>query len=187
MDEQKARFEALKAALPGVGKALGTALVDPLTIGLFSSQKLIQAFTNLNQAQTDFRRVTGTTAETFSQISSNAANAVEVIEVGVELTKQIGMNAEEVFGPETLLQITEAKNLLGLSAEQAGRIAIANRVSGENMSLFKKGIEAGAKSSNKLFKSGISTGLALQDALSASDGIAPVSYTHLTLPTIYSV
>ena len=171
-DEQKAKARALRAALPGVGKALGTALVDPLTIGLFSTQKLIKAFTDLNQAQTDFRRVTGTTAETFSQISSNAANAVEVIEVGVELTKQIGMNAEEVFGPETLLQITEAKNLLGLSAEQAGRIAIANRVSGENMSLFKKGIEAGAKSSNKLFKSGISTGLALQDALSASDGIA---------------
>ena len=171
-DEQKAKARALRAALPGVGKALGTALVDPLTIGLFSTQKLIKAFTDLNQAQTDFRRVTGTTAETFSQISSNAANAVEVIEVGVELTKQIGMNAEEVFGPETLLQITEAKNLLGLSAEQAGRIAIANRVSGENMSLFKKGIEAGAKSSNKLFKSGISTGLALQDALAASDGIA---------------
>ena len=172
VDEQAAKLASLKAALPGIGKALGTALIDPLTIGLFSTQKLIQAFTTLNEAQTDFRRVTGTTASTFSQITSNAANAVEVIEVGVELTKQIGMNAEEVFGPETLLQITEAKNLLGLSAEQAGRIAIANRVSGENMSLFKKGIEAGAKSSNKLFKSGISTGLALQDALSASDGIA---------------
>lgn len=171
-DEQKARVDALVAALPGIGKALGTALIDPLTIGIVSATQLKSAFNEINQAQTEFRRLTGRTGDTFEQVTSNAANAVETLQIGSELTRRIGMNAQEVFGPETLLQITEAKNLLGLSAEQAGRIAIATRVSGENMSSFRIGIEAGVKSSNRLFKSGISTNLALQDALSASDGIA---------------
>lgn len=171
-DEQKAKAVAFRKALPGVGKALGTALVDPLTIGLFTTTKLVAAFKEINQAQTDFRRLTGRSGDTFAQLTSNAANAVEVLQVSSELTRQIGMNAEEVFGPETLLQITEAKNLLGLSAEEAGRIALFSKLTNQTTNLFQKGIEEGAKSSNRLFKSGVSTKIALEDALSASEGIA---------------
>ena len=170
-NEQKARFEALKQALPGIGKALGTALIDPLTIGLVSTKNLFEAFKELDKAQTGFKQLTGDTADTFQQLTSNAATAVEVIEVASSLTRQLGTNAEAIFGPETLLQITEAKNLLGLTAEQASDLAVLSRVSGVNAESFQQQLDTGADNANRLAGSAISSKIALEDVLSVSDGI----------------
>ena len=170
-NEQKARFEALKRALPGIGKALGTALIDPLTIGLVSTKNLFEAFKELDKAQTGFKQLTGDTAGTFQQLTSNAATAVEVIEVASSLTRQLGTNAEAIFGPETLLQITEAKNLLGLTAEQASDLAVLSKVSGVNAESFQQQLDAGADNANRLAGSAISSKIALEDVLSVSDGI----------------
>ena len=166
------QLRTMKAVFPGIGNAIKSGILDPLSISLFSIKAIKDNFTALNKVQTEFRRLTGESADTFTQISSRATNAVEVIEVLVDLTKKLGFNAEGIFSDDQLVRLSEAKNLLGLSSEQTTNLARFSRLSADSIESFESSFSRGVKEGNKLTDSAISAQQALQDSLNTSDGIA---------------
>lgn len=166
------QLRTMKAVFPGIGNAIKSGILDPLSISLFSIKAIKDNFTALNKAQTEFRRLTGESADTFTQITSRATNALEVIEVLVDLTKKLGFNAQGIFSDKDLVRLSEAKNLLALSSEQTTNLARFSRLSADSIEGFENSFSRGVKEGNKLTDSAISAQQALQDALNTSDGIA---------------
>ena len=124
-----------------VAKGFGAALFDPaVLIG-----KIVDGFINVNKAATELTRLTGQNATAIAGMNSRLATSVDFLETAAEITRQIGMNATGVFSPDDLGAMAEAKNLLGLTAEQAGNLGIRSKVAGTSIDEYKEGIVAATK------------------------------------------
>jgi hypothetical protein len=134
--------------------------------------KIVSEYFNVNKAAVDYQRLTGQNATATAGINSNLATSAQVLETMAELTKQTGMAAGAIFSSDDLGRLTEAKNLLGLSAEQAGNLGIRSKLAGKSIEDYEKGIVDSTNNYNQLNNNAISHGLVMQDVLSVSDDIA---------------
>ena len=175
-ESQKAMREAakdgskLKAAFAGLGplaKGFGKALVDPATIGT----AILNGFLAVNKAQVESIRLTGSAATSMAGLSGKVAATSEVIAVAAAATRQMGIDANQLFGNELLTNITYLQHELGLTAEQAGRFGSISKLTGKTTKDINKDISEGTSEMNKLAKSGVPLGIVLQDVLNASDDI----------------
>lgn len=151
-----------------VAKGFGAALFDPaVLIG-----KIVDGFLNVNKAATELTRLTGQNATAIAGMNSRLATSVDFLETAAEVTRQIGMNATGVFSPDDLGAMAEAKNLLGLTAEQAGNLGIRSKVAGTNIDEYKEGIVAATNEYNAANGAVISHGVVMEDVLNTADSIA---------------
>lgn len=149
-------------------KQVGKGLIDPLTILL----KIGSAFLEVNKASVEFQRLTGQNAVAVGGLNTRFATTVDFLKTAAELTQQIGLNATSIFGPDQLAAVAEAKNLLGLSAEEAGNLALQSKISGNTIDSFQDGLLAGADAANRMNKSVVAPGIVLKDVLNTSKGIS---------------
>ena len=151
-----------------VAKGFGAALFDPaVLIG-----KIVDGFINVNKAATELTRLTGQNATAIAGMNSRLATSVDFLETAAEITRQIGMNATGVFSPDDLGAMAEAKNLLGLTAEQAGNLGIRSKVAGTSIDEYKEGIVAATNEYNAANGAVISHGVVMEDVLTTADSIA---------------
>ena len=175
-ESQKAMREAAKdggkltTAFAGLGplaKGFGKALMDPLTI----ITAIGKGFMAVNKAQVESIRLTGSAATAMAGFSGMVASTSEVLEVAAAATRQLGLDANAVFGNELLTSVTYLKHELGLTADQASRFGSISVLTGKSVKDINKDISAGASEMNKMAKSGVPLGIVLQDVLNASDDI----------------
>jgi hypothetical protein len=153
--------------LQEVGKQLTlTNLVD------FAIGKVVQNFFTVNRASVEFQRLTGQNASAIGSLNTRFATTVDFLKTASELTQQIGFNAISIFGPDQLAALAEAKNLLGLSAQEAEGLALQSKLSGNTIDSFQDGLLAGAEATNKFRKSAVAPGIVLKDVLNTSKGIS---------------
>lgn len=159
-----------KTALKGLGplaKGFGKALVDPATI----AASILKGFLAVNKAQVESIRLTGAAATAFQGMSLKVASTSEVIASSAAATRQLGIDANQLFGNELLTSMTYFQHELGLSAEATTRLGTISKLTGQTIESINTSISEGASEMNEFAKSGVPVGIVLQDVLSASDDI----------------
>ena len=163
----KNSFQIMGKAAGMVGKQLLTGLLDPLAFVTL----IYTNFLKVDKAATDFTRITGQNTSAISSMNSSLATTVDILQVATDLSKEIGISGANFITPKQLAAVAEAKNLYGLSAEQATNLAIQSKLSGQGAEGYNKSIMNGVKQSNALNSSGVEFGLVQKDVLSASQDI----------------
>ena len=154
--------------LKEIAKGLAKALTDPAVI----VGKMLDSFLDVDKALVDVKRLSGEASGNFASLNSNIATAADVLQLAAEFTRQTGLAATSIFSDDDLGRLTEAKNLLGISADQAGRLGLLSKVTGTGIDEFNENITKGVGNVNKLTGAVVAPGQALQDVLSTSDDIA---------------
>jgi len=158
------RFQYAAKGAAQVGKALLTGMLDPLYI----MGKIFDAFLEVNKAAVDYQRLSGINATNQAALNSRLATSVDYLQTAAELTRQLGMSATSVFSNDDIAALAEAKNLLGLSAEQAGSLGIKSKLANTSIDKFQDNLLKGVSAGNKLNNSLVAPGVALQDVLDTS-------------------
>lgn len=96
----------------------------------------------------------------------------DYIKTATELSKQFGVNADAIFTKETLQEAAEMVNLMGMSAEDAGKMARFTRISGVDLKTSNISVSKQLESFNKTNRTGISLSSTLKDVANTSDDIA---------------
>jgi hypothetical protein len=161
------RFQTMGIAAKMVGKQLFDGLLDPLTL----ITAIWDGFMRVDEAATDFTRITGQSTSAISSMNSNLASTVDILQVASDLSREIGIAGNNFISPQQLAAVAETKNLLGLSAEQATKLAIQTKMSGQNVATFKSNVMAGVKQSNLQNKSGVEYGVVIKDILNTSEAV----------------
>ncbi len=143
-----------------------TNLVD------YAVQKIVIEYFNVNKAAVAYTRQTGQNATAVAGLNSNLATSAQVLELMGELTAQTGIAAGAIFSKKDLGRLAEAKNLLGLSSEQAGNLGIRSKLAGKDIRDYEKGIVAGTNNFNRMNGTALSHGEIMLDVLNTSDEIA---------------
>lgn len=161
------KFQTMGIAAKMVGKQLFDGLLDPLTL----ITAIWNGFMKVDKAATDFQRITGESSSAISSMNSSLASTVDILEVASNLSKEIGVAGNNFISAKQLAAVAETKNLLGLSAEQATKLAIQTKLSGQNVDTFKKNVMAGVKQSNLQNRSGVEYGVIIKDILNTSEDV----------------
>lgn len=155
------------AGLKPLAKGFGKALTDPLSI----VTAIGKGFLAVNKAQVESIRLTGSAATAMAGFSGKVAATSEVIATSAAATRQLGIDANQLFGNELLTSMTYFQHELGLTGEAATRLGTISKLTGQNIESINSSISEGASEMNALAKSGVPVGIVLQDVLSASDDI----------------
>ena len=152
-----------------VAEGFGKALLDPTAIGL----KLLDTFFKINKQAVEISRLTGQSAFTdgMFEFEAGAASAIDRMEVVAELTKETGMNAQNIFSKSTLQGAANLKVEMGLAANEAGNLAILAQTSGTNVNDLTDSIVGATNEFNATNRSAVSQGQILRDVGNVSDGI----------------
>lgn len=162
------KFEYAGRGLASTLRVITKGFLDPLVI----MGKTFDAFLDVNKAAVDYTRLSGINATNQAALNSRLATSVDYLEVAAELTKQLGMSVTSVFSNDDIAAMAEAKNLLGLTAEQAGSLGIKSKLANTNIDAFQDNLLKGASAGNQLNNSLVAPGVALQDVLNTSEDIS---------------
>lgn len=165
------KFTVLRSALPGVGKALNTALVDPLTVSLFSINSLQKAFVKVQKSSVEFGRLTGQNETIASSLNTRFADTADVLETATALSKQLGINANNAFSRDVIAAAAEIQNEMGLSVEEASKLAVVTQTTSGNFDAITESIVDSVSAFNKTNKAAVSQGVVLRDVANTSDDI----------------
>lgn len=169
--EGRSGFKILIAAAKGTGKVIGKNLQDPLVISGFNLSKLINTFGQLESASVNFGRLSGQNAIADGTLNARASTTVQFLETATMLTQELGVNANNAFRPDTIAAAAEIQNLMGLSAKEAGRLALITETSGKSFDNIKDSLVDSVSAFNRTNKTAISQGIVLRDVATTSDDI----------------
>ena len=140
----KDEFGKIKVLAAGVGSAISNAfstLSDPSVI----LGAVVSAFGKLGKAQKSFRQQTGQNAETFRGLNLSATSLVDLIGASTALSKELGVNASVVFSTQTIGEVAELTELMGMGAHEAAQLAKFAKLSGKELDVVTDNMEASFK------------------------------------------
>lgn len=161
------RFEYAARAVGGVSKAILKGMLDPL----FIMGKIFSAFLDVNKAAVELTRLTGQNSEALAGANFRQATSVDFLKTAVELTQQLGFNAQNIFSADVIAGAAELKNMMGLSAEEAGGLALMAQSSGKSIDNITDSVVATTSAFNAANRSAVSQGQVLKDVATTSDAI----------------
>ena len=161
------KMEIMLAGFSKLSKGFGKALKDPFTV----ITAIFNAFLDVNKAAVEFTRETGQSSKVLNGTVTEASNLVDLMNTAAEITKQTGLNAAAIFSPEQLGQLSDAKNLLGLSSEEASNLGSLIKLSNSSAENFTDTVLNGVTAMNGSTDSAVANKVVLQDVLSASEDI----------------
>lgn len=167
LDENATKFTTMGVAAKMVGKQLYEGLTDPL----FIVGKIFDAYLDINKASVDLQRLTGQNAVAAASWNTSYASAKDILETMAELTKQTGRNAQNIFSSKVIGQAAELKTTMGLTAEEAGGIAIMAQTSGKAVGDITESVVATTSAFNGANRSAVSQGQVLRDVANTADSI----------------
>ena len=167
----EANFSKLQIMAKGfseLAKGFRKALFDPLTIITAIVSKAFE----LNAASVKLQRLTGQVRDKQAAHNSSLASGAQVMEVMAEMTERTGIAASAMFSSEDLGRLAEAKNLLGLSSEQASNLGMLSKASGTSIQGYKEQVVSSVNEFNALNDSAVAHGVIMQDVLNASADVS---------------
>tara|TARA_R100001377_G_C3194309_1_gene111933 strand:+ start:1107 stop:4064 length:2958 start_codon:yes stop_codon:yes gene_type:complete len=154
-------FGKMRVLAAGVGSAITNAfatMTDPaVVIGA-----IVKSMGAIAKEQKNFRQITGQNIDLQDSLNGKMINTVDYIKGAVALTKELGVNAQVVFSSETIAEVAELTENMGLGAKEAANLAKMAKISGKELSTVTAEMEASFKSFVKTNK----TGLNLKDVIS---------------------
>jgi len=135
------RTAALGVGLKSAFNNLGSFLTDPSVV--FGA--IMHGFNEVEKEQQNFRRLTGQNADAFRGINGSLTTTSQYLKGMVTLSKELGVNANVVFPPETVTTVTELVEQMGMAGAEAAKLAQLSQISGTNLKENAKQIEKGFK------------------------------------------
>ncbi len=160
----------MEVAMKGLGPLIGTlakGLTDPAVV----LGKIVSSFFELNKAGTKFQQQTGMNADALAGANSELATSVDFLQTAGELSTQIGTNAVVALGPDLVAAAAGLKNELGLSAENAGMLAVNAKLSGMSMKGLEDQVQAATDEFNNTTDSAVSSTQVIRDMGKASKAV----------------
>jgi hypothetical protein len=153
--------------LAGSAKIFAEGLADPL----FIVGKIFDTYLDINKASVQLSHLTGQNAVKFENIGLNAASLKDSLETMAELTKQTGMNAQNIFSSKVLGQAAALKTTMGLTADEAGGLAIMSQTTGKEVDGVVESVVATTSAFNGANRAAVSQGAVLREVANTSDSI----------------
>lgn len=176
------KWLTLKSALGDIKKGLKEALLDPLTpaavgmkLVLAGIDAMKRGFVELDKASTEFTRLNGTLANNnilLSDFSLEMASTSDVLKVASEMTRQLGVNVGVAFSPQLLTSAAALQNTMGLTAQEAGNLALISQATNTSINSNVDSVVKGVNEFNKMNKSAVSHGVIMKDVANVSSDIA---------------
>lgn len=148
-------------------KHLGQALTDPAVI----LTSIFTTYLDINKASVELSHLTGQNAVKFENIGLNAASLKDSLEIMAELTKRTGMNAQNIFSSKVIGQAAALKTTMGLTADEAGGLAIMSQTTGKNVDDIVESVVATTSAFNGANRAAVSQGAVLREVANTSDSI----------------
>jgi len=140
--DELGKIKVLGAGISGAFSSLVNTITDPSII----LGSIVSAFGELGKAQKSFRQQTGQNAETFRGLNLSATSLVDLIGASTALSKELGVNASVVFSTQTIGEVAELTELMGMGAHEAAQLAKFAKLSGQELDVVTDNMEASFKS-----------------------------------------
>lgn len=160
-------FNKTQIAIAGaikLSEGFRQALFDPLTIAL----AILDAFLSVDKAAADLQQKIGVNTSEFVAQNDALATSVQQMELMSDLADKTGRNVAAIFTPKQIGEAAELQNLLGLSADQAGELAIIAQEAGRSVGDTADNVFEQVDAFNKVNKTAISGNAVLKDIGDAS-------------------
>ena len=172
------RWGVLGVGIQSAFKGLMSTLTDPTVI----LASLLKGFKEVDKAAVDFQRTTGEDGNTFA-LQIDAANngfitMTDYLKTATALTKELGMNATNIFSAEDLQEASRIEHYMGMTAKEASQLAQFSKINGKSLEANNEALVAGVNSFNAQNKTGVLAKGVLEDIanVSADIGILYVGY-----------
>ena len=162
------RLKTLGVGIKSAFKNLGDTLTDPAVV--FGA--LIAGFTKVENAQKEFRSQTGQNIQQFGLFNGSLLTTAEYMKAAVELSKELGVNAAVVFSEDTIIEVGELTEHMGLGAKEAANLAKFAKLSGKELSTVTGNTFKATSEFIKTNKVGISVKDVFNDIGNVSDSIS---------------
>ena len=160
-------FSKTQIAIAGameLSKGFRQALFDPLTLTL----AILDAFLDVDKAASKLQQQIGVNTSEFVAQNDALATSVQQMELMSDLAERTGRNVAAIFTSQQIGEAAELTNLLGLSATQAGELAIIAQEAGRSVGDTADNVFEQVDAFNKVNKTAISGQAVLQDIGDAS-------------------
>ena len=161
------KFQYMGKAAAGSAKIFADGLMQPE----FAIGKIFDTYLKINKASVDVQHLTGQNAVAAASWGANYATAVDYLETIGELTKQTGMNAQNIFSEKVVGQAAALKKTMGLTAEEAGGLAVMSQTSGKSVDGMVKSVVATTSAFNGANRAAVSQGAVLREVANTSESI----------------
>jgi len=141
----KGAFAGLEIAAFGIKEILSSAF-DTLTDPAVIFTGILKAAGEISKQQKEFRSLTGQNVDITNALGAEFVTTGEYIKAATELSKELGVNAAVVFSPETIKEVAELTENMGLGAHEAAQLAKFAKISGKPLSEVTANVEASFKS-----------------------------------------
>jgi primosomal protein N' len=131
----------------------------------------MKGFNDVEKEQQNFRRLTGQNADAFRGINDSLTTTSEYLAGMVTLTKELGVNANVAFSPETVTTVAELTANMGMAGKEAANLAALSKISGTNLQDNLKSTEGQFKNFVKTNKTALNFGSVLSGVANASDSV----------------
>ena len=136
------KMSVLATGLKSIGKSMASSLTDPTVI----IGAMVKSFQDLQKAEQEFRQQTGTSADyNFQLLNGSMATSTDYLKAMVTLTKELGVNAQASFSQETITEVAELTEFMGLSAKSAAILAKLSKNAGQELGTVKENIAASTR------------------------------------------
>jgi hypothetical protein len=155
--------EGVKAAFSNLGKTL----TDPAVV----ITAMVEGFGEMEKQQREFRKLTGQNVDVFDTLNGKITTSAEYIKAASELSKELGVNASVVFTPETIVEVAELTDNMGLAVKEAANLAKLSKVTGTELVDNAHAIEHGFQSFVKTNSAALNFGQVMSDVGNASSAL----------------
>ena len=162
------RMKVLGAGLKSAGKGLMSTLTDPAVV----LTAIFNGFGKVEEQQQNFRRITGQNADAFRGFNDTLTTTSEYLGGMVTLTKELGVNANVAFTPETVTTVAELTENMGMAANEAASLAKFSKLSGTSLKNNLSNVEDSFKSFVQTNGVALNFSDILSDTANVSDSIA---------------
>lgn len=128
-EEGGTRLQVAFAGVLEAGKQLGETLTDPAVVIGY----IVRTFKDFEKSNKEVRQLTGQTAANYSSFNTSATSAVDQVKTIASLSKEIGINVNAAFSPDTVLAATELTELMGISAKSTANLAMNAEAFGKDL------------------------------------------------------
>ena len=153
-------------------KGLTGAALDGISSTEFIFSTILNQALSLNKAQTEFRTLSGQSVENFKGVNSELVTATDQVKNINALSKELGVNVNAAFSPETLFNAVVLANNLDVSERSAANLALRAEVFGGEFRDAAKSAELATEQINSSGKGAVLFGDVLESAGNASDALA---------------
>lgn len=145
--------------------------LSPLKIASVLAGAIFTNFLKINGETAHVKQLVGEWTMGYARANWGQATILETTKLIGELTEKMGANPITIFSSREMGQISEAKKLLGLTADQAAGLGVQAKLNGVYANEYREFLQKGIGAGQILNRTVVSQGVATREALAASDAI----------------